>query len=432
MPVLSVPAAAPAAFIGIDRSDSRLDLCLQVPGAPPETLALENTPETVQQWLATLCERFGGQPVAVCFEQPAAALLHQLAGCDFVQLYAINPLTLAKYRQAFTTSRAKDDKRDARCLMEIVRDHHTKLTLWQPDAAQTRTLAALVEARRAAVDLRTGLCNQLGAHLKGYFPQALGLVGDDLYTALCCDFLLRWPSLQELKRARVHTVRRFYVEHHSRQQDVLERRLELIQKSVPVFAPGSDEAALLVSAVLTTQMLAGQLKQLAGAIAAFEAKIEAVFHTHEDAFIFASLPGVGQVYSARLLAAFGSDRTRFATAQDVEQYSGIAPVIKQSGNTRVVQRRRACPHFLHQSFVEYAAQSVHHCAWAKAFYRRQRDKGKGHWAAVRALAFKWIRIIFVCWQRREAYDEARYLEALRRSGSPLCSHLEPVAAGAEA
>src|SRR5947208_2045303 len=101
MPDLSVPAAAPAAFIGIDRSDSRLDLRLQVPGAPPETLALVNTPETVQQWLAALRERFGGQPVAVCFEQPAAALLHQLAGSDFVQLYAINPMTLAKFREAF-------------------------------------------------------------------------------------------------------------------------------------------------------------------------------------------------------------------------------------------------------------------------------------------------------------------------------------------
>lgn len=424
----SVPAVrpvAPVACIGIDRCDHRLDICLQVSGAESETLALENTPEAIAPWLEGLRQRFGGQPLALCFEQPAAALLHQLAGCDFVRIYAINPMTLAKYRQAFTTSRAKDDKRDARCLLEIVRDHRAKLTLWQPDAAQTRTLGALVEARRQAVDLRTALCNQLSAHLKGYFPQALELVGDDLYTALCCDFLLRWPSLQELKRARVTTVRGFYVEHSSRRHDVLDRRQKLIKDSVPV----SDEAALLVGAVLTTQMLAGQLKQLLGSIAAFDAKIEEVFGTHEDAFIFESLPGAGAVNSARLLAAFGSDRSRFIAAQDVEKYSGIAPVVKQSGHTRIVQRRRACPRFVHQSFVEYAAQSVHQCAWAKAFYRMQRDKGKGHWAAVRTLAFKWIRIIFVCWQQREAYDEARYLAALRRSRSPLCAHLT---AGAEA
>lgn len=348
------PALAPgvityAAFIGIDRSGSRLDVCLQEnrSGAHPETLALKNTPEAIEQWLKQLCRRFGEQALAICFEQPAGALLHQLAGCHFVQLYAINPLTLARYRQTFTTSRAKDDRRDARCLMEIVRDHRDKIAPWQADLAQTRALAALVEARRAAVDLRTQLCNRLKTHLKGYFPQALELVGDHLYTALCCDFLLRWPTLQELQRARAITVERFYIEHRSRQPSVIARRVQLIKAGVPV----SEEAALLTSAVLTTQMLVGQLKQLSASVAAFDAKIEDLFHSHEDAFIFASLPGAGSVFSARLLTGFGSDRTRFATAQEVQKYSGIAPVIKQSGQNCVVQRRRACPRFLHQSLV---------------------------------------------------------------------------------
>ena len=110
-------------------------------------------------------------------------------------------------------------------------------------------------------------------------------------------------------------------------------------------------------------------------------KIEEVFASHEDAFIFASLPGAGAVLSARLLAALGSDRERFATSEAVQQYSGIAPIIKQSGNTRLVQRRFAKPKFVHQSFVEYADQSLKHCTWAKAFYRSQRAKGKGHYKA---------------------------------------------------
>ena len=154
-----IPATVPVtftAFIGIDRSDSRLDVCLQVNQLSTgietiETLALKNTPEAIQQWLDSIGQRFGGQGIALCFEQPAGSLLHQLAGCRFVQLYPINPLTLARYRQTFTTSRAKDDRRDARCLMEIVRDHRDKLTPWQQDLAQTRALAGLVEARRAAV-----------------------------------------------------------------------------------------------------------------------------------------------------------------------------------------------------------------------------------------------------------------------------------------
>jgi transposase len=190
--------------------------------------------------------------------------------------------------------------------------------------------------------------------------------------------------------------------------------------------PLHEDAALVNTAVLTTRLLAAQLKQLKGSIAEFDKKIEEVFGSHDDAFIFGSLPGAGTVYSARLLAAVGSDRERFDDADALEKYSGIAPIIKQSGQKRVVQRRRAKPKFIHQSFVEYADQSIRHCAWALAFYRGQRAKGKGHYAAVRALAFKWIRIIFRCWQERVAYDEAKYLESLARNRSPLLQHLQPV------
>lgn len=412
------------AFIGIDRSDTRLDVCLQeyTNSAPLETFALDNKPEALQNWLGELNCRFDGRCVAVCFEQPAGALLHQLCGTGFLSLYPINPLTLARYRQTFTTSRAKDDRRDARCLLEIVRDHRDKLTLWQQDLAQTRALTALVEARRAAVDLRTQLSNRLKTHLKSYYPQALQLVGDHLYTALCCDFLLRWPSLQDIKRVRATTVQRFYIEHSSRQAAVIARRVQLIKESVAV----SDEEALRTSAVLTTQMLASQLKQLSLSVAAFDEKINELFAAHDDAFIFSSLPGAGSVFSARLLTGFGSNRSRFASASEVQKFSGIAPIIKQSGQTRIVQRRRACPRFLHQSLVEYAAKSILHCSWAKAFYDIQRSTGKGYWAAVRALAFKWIRIIFRCWQERVAYDEKRYLEGLVKAGSPLSAHLQTV------
>jgi hypothetical protein len=82
---------------------------------------------------------------------------------------------------------------------------------------------------------------------------------------------------------------------------------------------------------------------------------------------------------------------------------------------------------MHQSFMEYSGQSILHCAWAKAFYRMQRKKGKGHWAAVRALAYKWVRIIFACWKNKVVYDDARYMQSLRKSKSPLISLMEEAA-----
>ena len=181
------------------------------------------------------------------------------------------------------------------------------------------------------------------AHLKSYYPQALEFCGDELSTVLSCDFLLRWPTLQELKRARAATVRQFYISHNSRRRDVIAGRLQLSQESVPLH----EDAALLGAAVLTTRLLAGQLKPLQASIAEFDRQIEAALGAHQDAFIFQSLPGAGQVYSARRVpsgwAAFGSDREKFAAAAAVETYSGIAPIIKQSGNSRVVQRRLAKP-----------------------------------------------------------------------------------------
>jgi hypothetical protein len=69
--------------------------------------------------------------------------------------------------------------------------------------------------------------------------------------------------------------------------------------------------------------------------------------------------------------------------------------------------------------VEWAAASIRHAFWAQLYYQQQRDKGKAHQAAVRALAFKWIRILSRCWQDRTPYDESAYLQALNQRGSSL-------------
>ena len=103
--------------------------------------------------------------------------------------------------------------------------------------------------------------------------------------------------------------------------------------------------------------------------------------------------------------------------------SGIAPITKRSGKSCWVHWRWACPKFVRQSFHEYAAQSIRWSGWARAFYDLQRQRGKGHHAAVRSLAYRWIRIIYRCWQQRTPYCEATYCEALVRRKSPLAQIL---------
>jgi hypothetical protein len=129
----------------------------------------------------------------------------------------------------------------------------------------------------------------------------------------------------------------------------------------------------------------------------------------------------------RLLAALGSQRDRYGNADEVQKHSGIAPVTETSGKKTWVHFRWACAKFLRQSFHEWAGYSIAYLVWARAYYQQQRERGNDHHAAVRSLAFKWIRIVFRCWQDRVAYDENKYLAALARRGSPLSSVLATTA-----
>ena len=174
---------------------------------------------------------------------------------------------------------------------------------------------------------------------------------------------------------------------------------------------------------LLVQALVAQLRVTLQAIDRFDAEITAVAKRLPDYALFAALPGAGSILAPRLLVAFGEQRERYTSAANIQQYAGIAPVLERSGNKCWVHWRLACPTFLRQTFVEWAAQTINKSFWAGAFYRQQRDKGSSHQAAVRALAFKWLRILYRCWQTRSPYDESTYLNALKKRGSPLLNQL---------
>jgi transposase len=405
-----------AALIGMDWADQKHDVCLWACDSnKSESLVINHLPETLREWIHGLRERFGGRRVAICLEQSRGPLIHALMGDEFVVLYPINPRTLAKYREAFSISRAKDDPSDAALLMELLRKHRDKLRAWKPDDKPTRLLGRLVEDRRKAVNWRTRLSNQMTAALKDYFPQALELVGEELASALACDFLLKWPTLEAVQKARPETVRKFYYGHNCRRGDLIEKRLKLLSEAKAL----TSDTVIIESSVMKIQMLVRQLRSLIGDIQQYDQKLAEIFPRHPDASLFESLPGAGAILAPRLLAAFGSDRSRYESAADVQQYVGIAPVTQRSGKSETVHWRWGCPKFLRQSFHEFAGQSVCFSAWAGAYYQQQLHKGNSHHQALRSLAFKWIRIIYRCWQNRTPYCEATYLQSLQKRGSSL-------------
>jgi transposase len=408
-----------AAFVGIDWADAKHDVCLQAAGSQKrEFSVLEHQPDTIDAWVSTLRTRFKGQPIAICLELNKGPIVSALGKYDFLVLFPVNPLTLARYREAFTPSHAKDDPSDAELQLELLRTHRDKLKPLNPQSPAIRALEPLVEHRRRLVDDKVRLTNRLTSALKNYVPHVLQWF-DDKDTTIFCDVLTQWPTLKAVQLARRSTLERFFRAHHVRYADVIDQRIQAIKSATPL----TTDAGVIAPTALVVQALVSQLRVTLQAIDDFDQAIAQRAQSHPDFPLFNSLPGAGAVLAPRLLAAFGEQRDRYTSADELQQYAGIAPVTERSGNKSWVHWRLQCPTFLRQTFVEWAAESIRHSFWAHAYYQQQRNKGSSHQAAVRALAFKWIRILFRCWQNRTPYDESVYLNALERRGSPLIHNL---------
>jgi transposase len=143
------------------------------------------------------------------------------------------------------------------------------------------------------------------------------------------------------------------------------------------------------------------------AIKSFDTAIYELFNGMSDAYIFKSLPGTGAFLAPMLLVAMGENRDRFESAAEVQTYSGIALVTERSGKKSWVHWRWQCSKFLRQSFIEWSEKSVSQSLWASLYYNQLRAIGKSHNAAVRALAFKWIRILYKCWKSNNPYCETK-------------------------
>jgi transposase len=349
-------------------------------------------------------------------------VIHALLGYDFVHVFRINPKSLADYRKAFSPGGAKDDPTDADYLLEWVELHRNRIKPWVPDDLQTRALQKLVEFRRELVDQRVAFTNQLTQALKEYFPQALDW-GGEIEKVMICDFLSKWPTLEKIKKAKPDTIRTFYRHHGCRSSERIEERL----KAIPAAKGLTEDPAVIVTSVFMVQAIVQSLYPLIKSIDRLDKEIEERFTMHPDMAIFDSFPGAGPVLAPRLLAAMGSDRSRFVSADEIQKYSGIAPVTERSGKHEWVHRRFACPKFLRQTFHEFAGQSIKFSAWARGYYDMMRGRDIGHHAAVRALAFKWIRIIFRCWQHRILYKEEIYVHALNKKEAPVIAFMTQMA-----
>ncbi|MGK0271391.1 MAG: transposase [Cocleimonas sp.] len=407
----------PHVFIGLDWADKKHDICYQE-GAEYINKIISSKSEHIHEWLHQLHLQFKGKKIIIAYESGNVRLLNQLCQYNFVLQVPIPPQQVKRYRDAFSPSGAKDDPTDAKLILDLIQRHSEHFNVLKPESSQIRELSDLVEFRRRQIDQRVKVTNKIRSLLKRYYPQPLEIF-NELDSIIFCDFLTKWPDPIKAKTARKDVLLRFFKNHNSRYSNINAERIETI-KSLTVVT--DDQAVIRPCSMLLTSLI-NELRCLLVSTELFDQHIKKLTKSIPEYKLFKSLPGAGEVNAARLLAALGTNKKKYKNASEMLCYMGVAPVTQRSGKSCIVRWRYQCPTFLRQTLVEWAGQTIRSSAWARAYYQMQIGKGKHHNAAIRALAYKWGRILYRCWQKNSIYDEAKYITILSEKRSPIISYL---------
>jgi len=318
------------------------------------------------------------------------------------QVWAINPVQAARYRERHTSSGAKSDPGDAHMLAEIVRldrAHHRPVA---GDTAVADHVKVAARAHQTMIWTRQRNTAMTRSMLREYYPAALTAF-DDLASRDALAVLAAAPSPElgrKLTVARVETLLR----KAGRQRYLQSRAAEIVaalrSEQLPARPGVVDAYAAAVAALVavTTEMV----RQ----IAVLEDQVKAGFGRHRDVEIYLSQPGLGMILGARVLAEFGDDPDRYTDSRARKNYSGMAPVTRASGTKRVVLARHARNQRLADALYQQAFAALTGSPGARAYYDRQRDRGATHHQALRTLANRLVGILHGCLTHHSSYDES--------------------------
>src|SRR5262245_33210113 len=289
-----------ALFVGFDWGDREHAWSVQwVDTGEREQGRLEQTPEALETWVCQCMSRLNGRRMAIAIEQKHGAVVWMLLKYGCVDIYPIHPQTAGQFRQALYPSGSKSDPADADLLLNLLVHHRDRLRPLEYEDDSTRRLLILVEQRRHWVEEKKRQGNRLSARLKVYFPQVLTWF-DDIGAAPVLDLLSRWPSLEQLQRAKPRTLEAFLC-HHRRSREEAGIWIEQVRKAVPAVG----DKALMESYVLEVSALVALLNQMKSSIKKFDEAIAKISRQHPHWRIAQSLPGAGPIMAPRLLAAMG-------------------------------------------------------------------------------------------------------------------------------
>src|SRR6478609_7880353 len=316
------------------------------------------------------------------------------------EVFAINPLSVARYRERHSTSGAKSDAGDAHVLAEIVRvdrAHHRPLA---GDSQEAEAIKLVARTHQSLIWERSRHVLRLRAALRDFFPAALEAFPDlDAPDAL--ELLAAAPDPG--RAARLNRRRIIAALKRAHRRNVEARATELLRvfgaeqlrRSEPVEAA---YAAIVASQATIIATLNTQVEQMA-------AVVEAHFGQHPDAEIYTSQPGLGVVLAARVLGEFGDDPHRYTDAKARKNYAGTSPITRASGKKKIVLARYARNRRLGDALQQWAFCSLRGSPGARAYYQQLRAKNVGHQAALRQLANRLVGILHGCLKTHTPYDE---------------------------
>ena len=402
--------------VGMDWADGEHAYVMMDPQGTIHRDSVQQSAEAIAKLLADWQQAFPNVSVEVCLETSRGPLINILLEHPHVRIYPVNPNALANYRKAFAHGGGKNDPIDANLILQFLLHYREQLRPLKLNSPLTRELGLLCEDRRHLVEQRVVLAQQLKSLLKCYFPALLLLKPAKIYADFIVLFLQKYPTLAHAQTAGRVKLRKLFFGTGAKNK--IEHRLDILLSALPL----STEEVLLRSSARRARAICGQLASLNQSIRIYNKEIKTLLEQHQDFRSIKSLP-CGATSQARLIAVLGDDRTRYGSAEELASATGIAPLTTQSGKMRYVSSRWACSKFFRQTFHEFAGISINRSRWSKAYYQQQLGRGKSPNMAKRALAFKWIRIIYRCWQTGESYDEERYIARLRATHSPLADQL---------
>ncbi|HSS24951.1 MAG TPA: IS110 family transposase [Mycobacterium sp.] len=389
-------------FVGDDWAEDHHDVHLTDEAG--QRLAARRLPEGLAgiQQLHELLAEHADEPaqVVVGIETDRGLWVAALTAAGY-QVFAINPLAVARYRDRHHVSGAKSDASDAKLLADLVRtDRHNHRPI-AGDSAEAEAIKVLARTHQSLIWTRNRQTNTLRSALREYYPAALQAF-DDLAHGDALGVLDRAPTPEQAARLNLAALQSA-LKRGGRQRNIAARarQIQAALRTEQLAAPAPVTAAFAA----TTRATVGIIAELNRHISELETALTEHFETHPDAAIYRSLPGLGVILGARVLGEFGDDPNRYTDTKSRKNYAGTSPLTVASGRKRAVLARHVRNRRLYDAIDQWAFCAISASPGARLFYDQHRAAGDTHHQTLRALGNRLVGILHGCLRHHRAYDE---------------------------